>query len=163
MELMDEGPPPFKKQKTELNEQAEVEEGDGAEDVADSEKLQDEEEATNKTPNQKAGLFITSDTKYTPASSTNLCVFTALAKTRDDREQAYTKRFTTKSKELFCSWFEEMHPEKKVHANKFSVYNKDFDGITPSQLPAFEKFFDVRVELYRRIVVNTTKGNKPSS
>ena len=39
MELMDEGPPPFKKQKTELNEQAEVEEGDGAEDVADSEKI----------------------------------------------------------------------------------------------------------------------------
>lgn len=127
--------------------------------MPDSEKVQ-EEEATNKTPNQKAGLFITSDTKYTPASSTNLCVFTALAKTRDHSEQAYTKRFTTKSKELFCSWFEEMHPEKKVFANKFAVYNKDFDGITPSQLPAFEKFFDVRVELYRRIVVNTTKGNK---
>ena len=162
MELMDEGPPPFKKQKTELNEQGEVEEGDGAEDVADSEKLQDEEEAANKTPNQKAGLFITSDTKYTPASSTNLCVFTALAKTRDHSKQKYP-RFTTKSKELFCSWFEEMYPEKKVHANKFSVYNKDFDGITPSQLPAFEKFFDVRVELYRRIVVNTTKGNKSSS
>ena len=123
-------------------------------------KLQDEEEAANKTPNQKAGLFITSDTKYTPASSTNLCVFTALAKTRDHSKQKYPK-FTKKSKELFCSWFEEMHPEKKVFSPiKFTVYNKDFDGITPSQLPAFEKFFDVRVELYRRIVVNTTKGNK---
>ena len=130
--------------------------------MVDSEKVQ-EEEATNKTPIQRAGLFITSDTQYTPASSTNLCVFTALAKTRDDREQAYTKRLTKKSRELFCSWFEEMYPEKKVHANKFSVYNKDFDGITPSQLPAFEKFFDVRVELYRRIIVNTTKGNKSSS
>ena len=110
MELMDEGPPPFKKQKTELNEQAEVEEGDGAEDVADSEKVQDEEEATNKTPNQKAGLFITSDTKYTPASSTNLCVFTALAKTRDHSKQAYTKK---SQKNYFAPGSRKCTPRKK--------------------------------------------------
>ena len=109
-----------------------------------------------------SGLFKTADSRTTPSSNVNLCIFTALAKLREKSNG--TKKFTQKSKDLFCLWFEEIYPDKKVHCNKFITYNKNFQGLTPKQLPSFEKFFDVRVELYRKVIVQTAKGrNKKQS
>ena len=131
------------------------EEGEGENEQGEEE----EEDPTFETSQikRKAGIFETCGTRNTPPSSQNLCVFTALAKSREPKSGKWD-RFTSKAQDLFCQWFEEMFPEKKVSANRFKVYNKDFPGLKPSQLPAFEKKFNVRVELYRRIDVNTTQG-----
>ena len=138
-----------------------------SEDSGEGKNGQEEEEVVDNPTfetskiKRKAGIFETSGTQYTPPSSQNLCVFTALARFREPKTNKKERvRFTLKAQALFCQWFEEMFPEKIVFANKFNVYNKDFPGLKPSELPAFEKMFNVRVELYRRVHINTTKGKK---
>ena len=114
-------------------------------------------ETKKKKENKKcSGYFKTADTRETPTSNTNLCIFTALAKFRNPEHKG---RLVKQAQDLFVEWYEEIYPQHKVLVNKFLTYNVGFPGITPKLLPTFEKKFNVGVELYRKSLVQTVNGN----